>query len=210
MDAAPGRYDVACHRCRGSFDALQAAWCSCLVTERSLVCPKCQSCFCQAPAPYKNQFWSRAPRSLWDRKFAEHHSEFVPKPNPEPADVVRPLVLVVDDEKDILRVATRTIEALGYGVVHAGNGEEGLALVRKYRPDLVLADALMPRLDGREMCRLIRADPDVAETPVVVMTSLYTAVKYQTEGYTQFRVTDYLSKPLDVEKLRALLRKHLG
>jgi CheY-like chemotaxis protein len=210
MDAASTRYEVACHRCHGSFDALQAAWCSCLVTERSLVCPSCQSCFCQAPAPYKNAFWSRAPRSLWDRKFAEHHSDLVPRANPEPADVVRPLVLVVDDEMDILRVATRTIEALGYGVVHAGNGEEGLALVRKYRPDLVLADALMPRMDGREMCRLIRDDPDVAETPVVVMTSLYTAVKYQAEGYTQFRVTDYLSKPLDVDKLRALLQKHLG
>jgi two-component system, OmpR family, alkaline phosphatase synthesis response regulator PhoP len=210
MEAASGRYEVACHRCQGAFDALQAAWCSCLVTERSLVCPKCRACFCQAPAPYKNGFWSRAPRSLWDRKFAEHRSDFVPQPNPEPADVVRPLVLVVDDEKDILRVATLTIEALGYGVVHAGNGEEGLALVRKYRPDLVLADALMPRLDGRDMCRLIRDDPDVFATPVVVMTSLYTAVKYQTEGYTQFRVTDYLAKPLDTDRLRALLQKHLG
>ena len=49
-------------------------------------------------------------------------------------------------------------------------------------------------------------DPDVAETPVVVMTSLYTAVKYQAEGYTQFRVTDYLSKPLDVDKLLSLVR----
>lgn len=210
MDAAPGRYEVACHRCQAPFDALQANWCSCLVTERTLVCPACRSCFCQAPAPYKNGFWSRAPRSLWDRKFAEHHAESAPRANVEPADAVRPLVLVVDDEKDILRIATRTIEALGYGVVHAGNGEEGLALVKKYRPDLVLADALMPKLDGREMCRLIRADPDVAATPVVVMTSLYTAVKYQTEGFTQFRATDYLTKPLDVERLRALLHKHLG
>ena len=210
MDAASARYDVACHQCQAPFDALAAAWCSCLVTERSLVCPHCQACFCQAPPPYKNGFWSKAPRSLWDRKFAEHNSDFTPKPNPDPADAVRPLVLVVDDEKDIRRIALRTIEALGYGVIHARDGEEGLALVRRYRPDLVLADALMPRLDGREMCRLIRQDPDVAETPVVLVTALYTAVKYQTEGFTQFRVSDYLAKPLDAEKLGAVLHKYLG
>lgn len=210
MDGASERYEAACHRCQGAFDALQAAWCSCLVTERTLVCPRCQGCFCQAPAAYKSGFWSRAPRSLWDRKFAEHHSDFTPKPNPDPVDAPRPLVLVVDDEKDILRIAMRTIEALGYGVIHARNGQEGLDAVKRYRPDLVLADALMPKLDGREMCRLIREDPDVAETPVVVMTALYTAVRYQTQGFTQFRVTDYLSKPLDVEKLRALLHKYLG
>src|SRR6185436_6195458 len=148
-------YEAACHRCQETFDTMQAAWCSCLVTERTLVCPSCHGCFCQAPAPYKNAFWSKAPRSLWDRKFAEHHADFSPKPNPEPADTLRPLVLVVDDEKDILRVALRTVEALGYGVIHAQNGEDGLALVRRYRPDLVLADALMPRPAGREMCRLI-------------------------------------------------------
>ena len=202
-------YEAACHRCQGTFDAMQAAWCSCLVTERTLVCPGCHGCFCQAPAPYKNAFWSKAPRSLWDRKFAEHHADFSPKPNPEPADTLRPLVLVVDDEKDILRVALRTVEALGYGVIHAQNGEDGLALVRRYRPDLVLADALMPRLDGREMCRLIREDPDLAETPVVLMTALYTGVKYQTQAFTQFRVSDYLAKPLDAETLGALLRKYL-
>jgi len=210
MEPSAERYSVACHRCRRSFDALQADWCSCLVTERTLVCPNCEACFCQAPAPYKSGFWSRAPRSLWDRKFAEHHAEFTPKPNPEPSDVVRPLVLVVDDEKDILRIAIRTIEALGYGVVHAANGEEGLVLARKYRPDMVLTDALMPRLDGRKMCRLIREDPDLAETPVVVMTALYTSVRYKTEGFNDFRVSDYLTKPLDAGQLRALLEKHLG
>ena len=210
MEGSAERYSVACHRCHHSFDALQAEWCSCLVTERSLVCPSCQACFCQAPPPYKSSFWSRAPRSLWDRKFAEHNADFTPKPNPEPADVVRPLVLVVDDEKDILRIAIRTIEAVGYGVVHAANGEEGLGLARKYRPDMVLTDALMPKLDGRSMCRQIREDPELAEIPVVLMTALYTTVKYKTEGFNEYRVSDYLTKPLDADRLRALLEKHLG
>ena len=113
----------------------------------------------------------------------------------------------MDDEQDIIRVATRTIEALGYGVVHAGNGEEGLALARKYRPDLVLADALMPRMDGRDMCRLIRDDPDVAETPVVVMTSLYTARHFRTEAQHVFKVDEYLAKPLRYGELRDALQR---
>ena len=210
MEGAPARHEVACHSCQHTFDAMEVPWCSCIVTERTLVCPCCLTCFCKAPAPYKRSFWSGAPRALWDRKFAEHHGEFVAKPNAPRGEVARPLVLLVDDEKDILRVATRTVESLGYGLIVGRNGEEGLALAREYRPELVLTDALMPKLDGREMCRLLKTDPSTAGIKVVVMTSLYTSVKYQTEAYKAFMVDDYLAKPLDFSQLRTLLEKHLG
>ena len=210
MEGAPEGYEVACHNCQRSFDAMEVPWCSCIVTERTLVCPSCLTCFCEAPAPYKRSFWSAAPRGLWDRKFAEHHSEFVSKPNPAQGEVVRPLVLLVDDEQDILRVATRTVESLGYGLIVGRNGSEGLALAKEYRPDLVLTDALMPKLDGREMCRQIKEGAETAGIKVVVMTALYTSVKYQTEAYKSFKVDDYLAKPLDFGQLRAVLEKHLG
>lgn len=210
MEGAPEAYEVACHNCQHSFDAMAVPWCSCLVAERTLVCPSCLTCFCKAPALYKRSFWSGAPRALWDRKFAEHHSELVSRPNPAPGEVVRPLVLLVDDEKDILRVATRTVESLGYGMIVGRNGAEGLALAKEYRPDLVLTDALMPKLDGREMCRQIKEDAETAGIKVVVMTALYTSVKYQTEAYKSFKVDDYLAKPLDFSQLRAVLEKHLG
>jgi CheY-like chemotaxis protein len=210
MEGAPQSHEVACHNCQHSFDAMEVPWCSCLVTERTLVCPSCLTCFCKAPAPYKRSFWSGAPRGLWDRKFAEHNSEFASKPNPAPGEAVRPLVLLVDDEKDILRVATRTVESLGYGMIVGRNGAEGLALAREYRPDLVLTDALMPKLDGRQMCLQIKADAETAHIKVVVMTALYTSVKYQTEAYKSFKVDDYLAKPLDFNQLRAVLEKHLG
>ena len=121
-------------------------------------------------------------------------------------------MLVVDDEKDIQRVATRVIESLGYGLVVAHDGEEGLALARRYRPELVLTDALMPRLDGREMGRRIKARPASAARPpkVVVMTALYTNMKYRTEGFKVFKVDDYLAKPLAFDDLRSVLQKHLG
>jgi CheY-like chemotaxis protein len=159
---------------------------------------------------YKSRFWAEAPKALWDRKFKEHHADFTPRANPEPDAAPRPLVLVVDDEKDIQRVATRVIESLGYGLIVAHDGEEGLALARRYRPQLVLTDALMPRLDGREMGRRIKEDPECRATKVVVMTALYTNMKYRNEGLKAFKVDDYLAKPLAFEDLRNVLQKHLA
>ena len=209
--AAPSEtHSVACHACGRSFDAMSAEWCSCLVTDRTLTCPHCGQCFCKAPPRYKRDFWTGAPRALWDRKFEAHHEEFVAPPPPEPGQALRPLVLVVDDEKDILRVAARAIESLGYGLLLATNGEQGLELARRHKPDLVLTDALMPRMDGREMGRRIKEDPELSSAKVVVMTALYTNVKYRTEGARAFKVDDYLAKPLSVDDLRALLQRHLG
>jgi CheY-like chemotaxis protein len=176
------------------------------------MCPQCLQCFCKAPAAYKSRFWSSAPKPLWDRKFKEHNEDFTPPANPDPDAVSRPLVLVVDDEKDIQRVATRVIQSLGYGLVLAHNGEEGLELARRYLPELVLTDALMPRMDGREMARRIKEEGAGAggAPKVVVMTSLYTNVKYRNEGFKVFKVDDYVAKPLTFEDLRAILQKHLG
>ena len=210
MSTPPETYSVSCHNCVISFDAVAAPWCSCLFTERTLDCPHCGKCFCKAPVAYKSRFWSSAPKILWDRKFQEHNADFTPQPNPDPETASRPLVLVVDDEKDIQRVASRVIESLGYGLVLARDGEEGLALARRYRPQLVLTDALMPRLDGREMGRRIKADPECGTPKVVVMTALYTNMKYRTEGYKVYKVDDYLAKPLAFDDLRGVLQKHLG
>lgn len=68
----------------------------------------------------------------------------------------------------------------------------------------------MPRLDGREMCRRLKDDAATASVKVVVMTALFTSVKYRTEAFKNFKVDDYLAKPLDVNTLRTLLQKHLG
>ena len=209
MSESGQTYTVTCYRCQSGYDALEAGWCSCLVAETTLVCPSCLGCFCDAPPAFKSSFWSGAPRGLWDRKFALHHGEYQPPANPEPDEAARPLVLVVDDERAIQRVAARAIESLGYGVVLGRNGQEGLDLVRRYHPDLVLTDALMPRMDGREMCRLIKEDPDTSATPVVVMTSLYTGVRYRNEAHKVHRVDDYLAKPLAFDALRSVLQRHL-
>lgn len=202
-------YVVICHKCQARFDALAAPWCHCLVSERSLECPSCGSCFCKAPA-FKQTFWKGAPPEMRERRTQEAREAFSAPELPGPDRMKRPLVLLVDDERLIQRVAVRTIEALGYGVLVAQDGEHGLEMARRYKPDLVLTDALMPKLDGREMGRQIKQDPETAHVKVVLMTALYTGVKYEQEAYKAYKVDDYVTKPLDVGRLKAVLQKHLG
>ena len=201
---------VACYTCKASFDAVSVGWCQCLVTRRSLVCPVCRNCFCKAPQSYKQDFWQRAPQQLWDRAEAEHRPGKDLPENPDAEMVGHPVVLIVDDEKGIRRMAFAAVTGLGYHAVVASDGEEGIELVARYRPELVLTDAFMPKLDGREMCRRIKANPETASTKVIIITSVYTASRYKYEAYREFQADDYLSKPLDLSSLRDLLRKHLG
>ncbi len=201
---------VACYHCKALFDAVSATWCQCLVTRRSFVCPGCAKCFCQAPQSYKQGVWQRAPKALWDRAAAEHRPiEDLPE-NPDVEVAKHPLILIVDDEKDIRRIAHAAVTGLGYHAIVASNGEEGIELAARYHPELILTDAFMPKLDGREMCRRIKANPYTAAAKVVIITSLYTASRYKYEAYKEFGADDYLSKPLELPSLRDLLRKHLG
>jgi CheY-like chemotaxis protein len=207
----PGEtYVVSCCNCQASFDALAGSWCSCLVSKRTVVCSSCLTCFCKAPTAYRQKFWELAPQSMWDRMIEEGKAASELPPNPAPQDAARPLVLVVDDERDIQRVAVRTIASLGYGVIVAFNGIEGLELAKRYHPDLVLTDAFMPKLDGRVLCQRLKTDHETAEIKVVIMTGIYTAARYKSEAFREFAADDYLLKPLQFRELRDILQKHLA
>lgn len=203
-------YLVSCFHCGEQFDALDTIWCNCLATERTLTCPRCMECFCRADQKYKTEFWDSAPQILWDKKLEEHSRNFVLKPNPALWELKRPAVLVVDDDKEVQRVAIRVIEELGYGILVATNGEEGLRIARDYLPNLVLTDALVPKLDGREMCLRLKEDPKTSKMKVIVTTGLYTQSKYKAQAFRQFRVDGYLNKPITFNELRILLQKFLG
>ncbi len=203
----PLSYDVDCATCGTSFNALIAHWCSCLATERTLVCSGCGKCFCQAPRAYRQKFWSEAPPALWEAKLKEHRRPAEPVSNPPPESVRRPLLLIVDDEPGIRSMAAKAAARLGFGVIEAPDGVEGKNLARKYRPDVILTDALMPRLEGREMCRRLKADPETRDIKVIIMTSLYKGQRYRGEAMSNFGADGYLAKPLDPELLAKTLRE---
>jgi CheY-like chemotaxis protein len=202
-------YTVVCATCRASFDALKAEWCHCVTSEATLVCPGCDACFCKAGLSYSRTFWAGAPRALRFARQIPHPPEPVAFLVPDPGPRTRPLVLLVDDESVIRHLAKHVISRLGYEVIVATNGSDGLEMARRFHPDIVLSDALMPKMDGREMCRAIKSDPATKHIKVLLMTSLYTSVRYQNEGYKTYLADGYLAKPLDREQLAAQLAAQL-
>lgn len=112
-------------------------------------------------------------------------------------------VLVVDDEPDIRTVIA---DAVGrhWNVIEAEDGVQALELIRKERPDVVLADMMMPRMDGAAMLREVRGDPKIAHTPVIVLTAVGGA-DWET-AILASGADDYLSKPFSSKVLLARVR----
>jgi CheY-like chemotaxis protein len=112
--------------------------------------------------------------------------------------------LVVDDEGAILEALEDVLLGEGYEVETASNGLEGLSRARACHPDVVLLDVMMPFLDGREMLRLLRADPGLARTPVVLMSA--GSVSNQDEQLAE----GVLHKPFDLDALFSLIDRGLA
>ncbi|MBI3979668.1 MAG: response regulator [Chloroflexi bacterium] len=124
-------------------------------------------------------------------------------------------VLIVDDDRDIVRLLTTTLKPEGLRLLTAFDGESALALARSQRPDLILLDLLMPELDGLAVCRALRneADASVRDVPIVLLTAL-DAMEDTAAGFAA-GATDYLTKPFSPAYVRTrvrgwLLRAHAG
>lgn len=119
------------------------------------------------------------------------------------------LILVVEDEPKIARLARDYLEKNGYRVLTATDGQEGLAVARREKPDLVILDLLLPKLDGREVCKALRRDSDV---PIIMLTALAEEID-QVTGL-EIGADDYIVKPFSpramVARVRALLRRTRG
>ena len=85
--------------------------------------------------------------------------------------MVREKIMVIEDEADILEVIEYNLLREGYRVCSARDGEEGVHLVRKEKPDLVLLDLMLPGLDGIEVCRKLKSDPLTQHIPVIIVTA---------------------------------------
>ncbi len=210
VPAAREGYDIICANCRVAFDAVEADWCSCLTRERTVVCTNCLTCFCKAAPAYKETFWMSAPSRLFERRTAEQQRQSVGvAANPPLDEVKRPLVMLVEDDEEIQAVMQRVCANLRYGSISATNGQDGLELARAYKPNLIFADSFLPKLDGREMCRLLKHDPAFADTKMVVMTGLYADTQYKGEAVKRFGIDDYLARPVSITDLINLLQRHL-
>ncbi|MDZ7860411.1 MAG: response regulator [Candidatus Krumholzibacteriota bacterium] len=116
-------------------------------------------------------------------------------------------VLVVDDEANITQILEFSIEAEGYEVVSASNGEEAIEKARKEQPNLIILDIMMPKVDGYEACRALKSDPLTKKIPVILLTAKGREIDKRL-GY-EVGATDYIVKPFSPSKLIEKVNEYL-
>ena len=118
-------------------------------------------------------------------------------------------ILVVDDERDLLDLIEYNLKKEGFKVFKAENGEEGISKAKEHRPDLILLDIMMPKMDGLEAVEIMRKDDDLKKTPIIFLTAR-SDEKTEIDGLNKGG-DDYITKPISTTKLvsriKAVLRR---
>lgn len=151
------------------------------------------------------------PTPLYDRPalatFSARLNEDLPPPRsdiePEGPSSI-PYVLVVDDSPTVCKLVTITLSNNGYRVASSADGVEAVAMISKHKPDLILLDITMPRLDGYKLCKLVRSHQDTKHIPVIMLSGkdgFFDKTRGKFAG-----CTDYITKPFDPEVLLQTVR----
>ena len=117
-------------------------------------------------------------------------------------------ILAVDDEPHILKLVSFSLKSGGYEVLEASDGLSAIEVARAEKPDLVLLDVMMPACDGYEACRRLKADPQTAGIPVMMLTAKTQESERKT-GEAAGAV-DYIKKPFTPKDLVSQVREFLG
>ena len=120
----------------------------------------------------------------------------------------KPTILVADDEEDVRELVSYRLTRSGYDVIDAVDGEEAFRLAAEHVPDLMVLDVMMPRLDGYELTKRVRAEESLRSVPVILLT----ARSQETDVGRGFEVgaDDYLKKRFNPDELVARVRAVLG
>lgn len=126
--------------------------------------------------------------------------------------MIKGTILVIDDETDLIELVRYNLEKEGYAILSAADGESGVALVAREKPDLVIVDLMLPGIDGLEVCRLLRQKSETAQIPILMLT----AKSSETDRIIglELGADDYVTKPFSPRELaarvKALLRRSSG
>jgi len=126
-----------------------------------------------------------------------------------PTAVSKQTILVVDDERDLLDLIEYNLKKEGFKVLKAENGEEGISKAKEHKPDLILLDIMMPKMDGLEAVEIMRKDDELKKTPIIFLTAR-SDEKTEIDGLNKGG-DDYITKPISTTKLvsriKAVLRR---
>ena len=118
-------------------------------------------------------------------------------------------ILIVDDEPDIVTVISKSLKDNGYEVITADNGQEALEKAKTEKPDLILLDLMLPRMDGYKVCGLLKNDTRYAKTPIILFTAK--AQEKDKKLGEEVGADAYITKPFEPEillvKIKELLKE---
>lgn len=124
----------------------------------------------------------------------------------------RAKILLVDDDPDFVEATKVVLESQLYEVITALSGKEGLEKAREQKPDLVLLDIIMPQIDGFQVCQQLKKDPELAEVPVIMITSFSEKYRETSLGLSQgltLEAEDFVDKPVSPAELLIRVEKWL-
>ena len=119
----------------------------------------------------------------------------------------KPTVIIVDDRRENRVLLREVLESIGFAVLEAGNGSEGLELATQHQPELIITDLNMPVIDGFELMEKIRSNSKLKQTPIIVSSA--SVFERDKQKSFQAGADDFLPKPVQVEDLLKMLQKHL-
>lgn len=117
----------------------------------------------------------------------------------------KPVVLIADDDPEILSMLSLRLGKKGYATAEAEDGVETLRQVREARPDVILLDVMMPRKNGWEVAREIRADPSLHHVGIIMLTAIGEKINEMTSPL--YGADDFVDKPFDFNDLEERIRK---
>jgi len=117
-------------------------------------------------------------------------------------------IALVDDDRVTLALLTKALQSADVQVLSALDGLKGLSLISHERPEVVILDLLIPQIDGFELCRRIKNNPDLSGTKVIVMSAVYKGAYFQRD-VRDSGADAFLAKPIDVRELRAIVEGFL-
>ncbi len=119
-------------------------------------------------------------------------------------------ILVIDDVEENVDIIKQKLNHLGYRVLSAFDGQAGFNSIKAEKPDLVLCDIMLPKMDGWDVLSAVQKDPEVRGTPIILMTA-YTTIQFRGERKRAIDLgaVDYLKKPFDLSDMATLVEKHL-
>ena len=120
----------------------------------------------------------------------------------------RKRLLIVEDEKDMMEMLTFRLEAAGFEVIQAYDGQEGLDKAYSQNPDLILLDLMLPRVDGYKVCRELKSDVKYKRIPIAILTAR--ATEKEKELGLECGAEAYIIKPFEPEQLMDTIKKLLG